>query len=48
MNIISNKIIGVDKFKELCLDEEDKETVETQFKINISYIFQWRNQLTSI
>ncbi len=30
MNIKSNNIIGIDKFKELCIDEEDKETVETQ------------------
>ena len=30
MNIKSNNAIGIDKFQELCLDEEDKETVETQ------------------
>ena len=30
MNIKSSNIGGSDKFKELCLDEEDKDTVETQ------------------
>ena len=30
VNIISNNDIDIDKFKELCEDEEEKETVETQ------------------